>query len=498
MIASRTGLAIAAAIACVLAIVLALELRRDTGPVERAIAPGFDADRVTALAWRKHGSELRIVRAPHGGWTWVAPPGVAETRTVEDVLATLRGARWHRRTDPAAAGELGDVLVVQAGSEAMQIAIGQPLAGGEQQWIVIGDHALLVDAWVARGLDPDPVALRVRAPLARAAEATGLAIDDLVLHGSPRQLVRGTTSLVVAPALVDELERALIALTVVELPPAQVHPAPTTQIRLDGKLAVALAGACPDHDRLLIDGPTGVGCVEHAAWTAIEQAAAAFAGPLEQLVDRRPVPGEAARITLTDHAILDLAKRPRLGDRDADPARVVELLAVLASPAEPVALPTTAPIGQLEVVTHDGLTVTLDLYARHTLARHGEPIALQVGEGAAAILARPGAALVDPTLWHEEPTTISALAIDDTTYTRGAVVGEWTRSGPGRDDPAAVEQLAKLLAAPRAPTPGKPGGARRRITLTVTPPSGPPATHTLTLALPCPDEVCKLVQRLRP
>ncbi|MBS1121796.1 MAG: hypothetical protein H6Q90_4024 [Deltaproteobacteria bacterium] len=474
MIASRTGLAIATALACLLAIILAFDL----------------------------------------------PPGQADTRTIEDVLATLRGARWHRRTDVAAAGELGSVVAIKSGADTVRLAIGQPLAGGEQQWIVVDDHALLVDAWVVRGVDPAPVALRVRTPLARAAEASELAIvrpsGSLAVRGSPRQLVqRGDSSLalLLAPGPVDELERALIALTVVELPRAPSQPqqiSQLTQIRLDGKLAVAMAGGCPGQPaRLVIGGPAGIGCVERAAWAAIEHAVAALEAPLEDLVERRPVPVEPTRIRLADRSVLDLAKRPRLDGVDADLTRVAELLAVLATPAEPVALPPTAPIGQLEISARGGFAVAIDLYPDHLLARHGEPIGLRVGEGAAAILAAAGATFRDPTLWNEEPTTISALAIDGTTYTRGAVLGEWTRSGPGRDDATTIEQLVRLLASPRGLPPRTAVGvARRQVTLTVTPPSGPPSTHTLALDPRCAGsagqrtvavapEICQLIERLR-
>ncbi len=515
MIATRLGLAIALALACLLAIVLALDLRSTPNPIDRAIAPGFAADRVTALAWSgRHTIELVRDAA---GWTWTTPPGRADARTVDDVLATLRGARWHRRAASDAAGTISEVLVVTAGAASLRVGIGAVLPGDEQQWLVIDGHALLVDRWVARSLAPEPLALRVRDPLANAADAGELAVGAVTLRGAPRQLVRGTDQIVVAPELVDQLERALTGLVVSRLPDAGIQRAPGLEIRVAGKLALVQAGSCAT-SRVLVDGPSGIGCVERESWQAIERAVAAFATPLEQLVERRPVPGDVMRVTLIDKSTLDLAKRPRLAngpgdDTDADPARVIELLAVLAAPAEPIALPTLPSIGQLAITTRSGFALTLDVYPNHIVARHGEPIALQLGAGAAAILGRPGSAFRDPTLWSEEPTTITEIALAGTTYRRGAVLGEWTRTGPGPDDPATVDKLVALLAAPRGLGPRTAVGATRwPIKVTVTPPTGAPSTHELTLdASPAgcgastgkttvvvASEICQLAASLRP
>ncbi len=529
MIATRLGLAITVALACLLALVLALDVRRDTAPPDRALVSDFVTDRVTELAWqgRHIGTPIRLVRGS-AGWAWVSPVGPADVPAVEAVLATLRGARWHRRAELSAAGHVSDRLTVTfAGGRTTEISIGQPLKPGEQQWLVIGDAALLVDGWVARSLVPDPVTLRVRAPLGRAGEATEIAVvplgsPEFKLRGSPRRLVaygEHQLAMLVASELVGELERALVGVMIVAVPAA---PQKLTQrgmeLRLDGTAALVTGGFCPDRpDHPLVDGPTGQGCVDPARWAALGDALAPFTTPgqpMEKLIERRLVPGEPSRVTLVDRTVLDLTKRPRIGDGDADPARVIELLAALATPGEPIAVPTSAPFGTLEVVARDGLALTLDLYAGHIVVRRGEPLGLQLGEGAHALLSRPGTALRDPTLWSEEPTTITKLALDATTYTRGTVLGEWTRTGPGRDDPAALDQLVGLLAAPRGlgPHSGAGGagaaGAGPRVTLTITPPSGAPTTRTFTLvprgcgavvdraAVQIAPAVCQLVARL--
>jgi len=491
VIATRLGLAIATVIACVLAIVLAIDLRRDTAPPDRAVVPGFAAEQVTELEWRDRvallapgAGDLRIVRDPGGatGWRWVEPAGAADQRTVEDVLAALRGARWHRRTGASAAGRISEVLTIKTAGAAHRISIGEPLSGGEQQWIVIGDHALLVDTWVVRALVPTLVALRVRTPLAGAAQATELQIDPgIKLRGVPRRFVSKQGELLVSPRLVDDLERALAEVVVTEVPRGPVHRH-GMQILFDGKVVVAEAGRCAQTTGTrAIDGPaSGPGCIDERAWQAVRTAADAFLAPLDQIIEHRPAPVEPMQITLIDKAVLDLAKRPRVGDHDADPARIAELLAVLATPAEVVPLPKTKHLGELAITDSSKHSTTIELYAGNIIARRGEPLALRVGEGSFAILARPARALRDPTLWTEEPTTIRSIKIDRTTYTRGAVIGEWT--GPSDLDAAALEQLVALLAAPRAQGDlATPPAARHTIELEIAPPAGAPTKRSLTL-----------------
>jgi hypothetical protein len=92
----------------------------------------------------------------------------------------------------------------------------------------------------------------------------------------------------------------------------------------------------------------------------------------------------------------------------------------------------------------------------------------------------------DPTRWREDPTTISSLSLDDVTFTRGAVLGEWTRKPAGKPgdkfDAALVDALASALATvrarPRQETTEHPR-MLHHVTLTITPPTGAPSTHKL-------------------
>ncbi|MGN6106339.1 MAG: hypothetical protein ACTHU0_14625, partial [Kofleriaceae bacterium] len=262
---------------------------------------------------------------------------------------------------------------------------------------------------------------------------------------------------------------------------------------------------------LAIDGTYGPGCIEPRAWDAARAAIDALARPPAQIVERRPVPIEPAKIQLADRGVLDLTAGARIGDHEADPARAAELVLALAAPAEPVALPTSPPIGALEVTDRGGQSIAIEVYAGGVVARRGEPVGLQIGQGAWALLTRPSSEFADPTPWREEPTTISQLELGGTRYTRGQVLGEWTRSGPGRDDPAAVDQLARLLAHPRATRRPRAVATRRTITLHVAPVGGAAAVHAVALGAPeaagCPavidgapleldPQVCALVQTL--
>jgi hypothetical protein len=494
VIATARQLALAAAIVLLLGVVLAIDVTRGAKASDRALVPGFHAESVTALVWpgriafaREEGAivrDLRIARdsASSTGWVWLAPAGEAEPRAIDDVLAALRGARWHRSAAPEVAGSAGVSLVVERAGGALTIAIGEPF-GEDQQWIVTGDRALLVDRWVVRALVPEPVALRVRAPLAHAAEAETIAVTpEVALQGSPRRIVRlgeRPIQLLAAPDVVEPLEHALADLLVIALPSRPVASGEGARtISLDGVLVVTAGGGpCPDvpGSWAIVGARSGAGCVSETAWRRVVAAAERFALEPGALVERRPAPVPPDRVVL-EGGVLDLARHPRVDDRDADPARIAELLAVLATPGEPVALPADRPLGELAIVAGD-TTITLELYPGDTVARRGEPIGLRVGEGAHAILRRPARAYRDPTLWSEEPTTIRSITIDGVTFTRGAVLGEWM--GPGAD-PARLDALAELLArlASRGDAPGAPR-TPRTIEIVIEPPAGPVVTRSL-------------------
>jgi len=346
----------------------------------------------------------------------------------------------------------------------------------------------LIDAWVARALVPEPLALRVRVPFPDPASAHELRLDGVTLRGTPRALVE-PVQLVIATPLADALEQALGQLAVVALPRGPVA-AKGARVQADGVSVGAGDGAC-GAGQVAITGTYGPGCVEAGAWQAIAAAGEALRGgkPAE-LADPRPVPFEPTQLVLPDKVTLEVKRRLRVGDHDADPSRVTELLAVLAAPAEVVALPAARPTGELVATAPDGAAHALDLYGNGIVARRGEPVALRIGAGGYALLVRPSAALRDPTVWLEEPTTITAITIDGTTFTRGAVLGEWTRSGPGRDVSPLVEHLVEMLATLRGRGAAPAGGTKRHeVTLQIVPPTHTDQ-HTRTLTLSVAPGVC--------
>lgn len=521
MISTRLGVAIATAIAVVLAVLVVLTGGGSGAAVDRTLVPGFASDEVVALAWRGEAGAVRVVRDPTSttGWT-IDPRGAAHGGRIEDAFAALRGAKWQRRragAPPGGAAPVATLTVERRAGEPLVVVVHRAPDADEQRWLSIGDRALLVDAWIARALAPAPVALRVGEPLAGAPSASELRVPigdrRFALRGTPRRIVE-PFPLWLDPTIAHQLERALSALSVVALPDGAVAPGGAA-ITVD-QLAATVGGPCPGHPELLaIDGTYGPGCIEPRAWDAARAAIDALARPPAQIVERRPVPIDPARIQLADRGVLDLTAGARIGDREADPARAAELVLALAAPAEPVALPTSPPIGALEVTDRGGQAIAIDLYAGGdaggVVARRGEPVALKIGQGAWALLTRPSSELADPTPWREEPTTISQLELGGTRYTRGEVLGEWTRSGPGRDDPAAVDQLARLLAQPHATRRPRAVAARRTITVHVAPVGGAAQVHTVALGAPdaagCPAvidgapleldaQVCALVQTL--
>jgi hypothetical protein len=329
-------------------------------------------------------------------------------------------------------------------------------------WILRDDKALLVDGWVARALVPEPLALHVRAPLAAAPRANELRSDDVRIAGRPRR-ARGA---LVDAELAHAIERAMAELQLVALGP-QTGPAPESAAGADAQ-TVRVVGACGDHRLAVRSEVTGEGCVERAAWEAIAAAAAPLRGPPDAWIERRPLPSLPQQLVLADGGRLDLAKRPQLDGKDADPDRVAELAAALATRAEPAPLPAGKPTGSLTAGD-----VALDLY-EHVLARRGEPIALRPTAEAWAAITRPSSSYRDPTRWLEEPTTISSITIDGVTYKRGAVLGEW----PGAADPTLVEALATAIATVRAPA-AAPAPYEHHIDFIVTPPAGAPVSHHL-------------------
>jgi hypothetical protein len=354
---------------------------------------------------------------------------------------------------------------------------------------VVGDHAYLVDDWVAGALAPAPLALRETRPFADIASAQTIVIDRLVpfqfavrIEGTPRRLVR-PIELALDPQHVDALQRALSELTIIDVPtkPGFV----TTTFTIDAPRLITIEeradADCP-HDATAISGTFGPGCIALAQWGPVEAAIAKLRQPSRLLADRRLLPFDPVQLTLPDGAILDLAKRPRIGDRDADPTRVAELLATLGAHYDIGDTTTTQPIATLVATSRTNATVTLELLANRRVRRKGEPVDLAVGAGAWDVLMRAASQLRDPTPWTEEPTTIRAITIDKTTFTRGAVIGEWS----GAKDGASIEALARMLAKPRVTaSPRAPARILHTVALEIAAPGVAPVTHRLTLGEGC-------------
>jgi hypothetical protein len=258
--------------------------------------------------------------------------------------------------------------------------------------------------------------------------------------------------------------------------------------RTEPGLRVAAAGELTEigtceGGRILVDTSAGAGCVEQAALARMRALVDHALREPDDAIERRPLPFDPIALRLQDATRLELAGSPRIDLADADPARVRELVAALRAKGTVVPRPKTRPRATIEATSRDGLRVTLELYD-HVIARATEPSAIQIAPEAWATITRPSAALRDPTLWREDPTTISSLALDGVTYARGPVLGEWTRAPTGELDPALVDALVESLATLRAPAGAPPMSIAHRLAVTITPPAGPPITHAIELAAP--------------
>ncbi|HLL23861.1 MAG TPA: hypothetical protein VK427_17105, partial [Kofleriaceae bacterium] len=309
---------------------------------------------------------------------------------------------------------------------------------------------------------------------------------SLRLAGTPRRIVR-PVEVLVQPVLVAELEAAVAALAIRAVPSSPATsiagtistspPVVTVELATDNHCGV---------DERQIGGTDGPGCVAATQWAAIDAALAKLAAPPAQLADQRLVPIDPVTITLADGVVLDLQKRPRVGDRDADSTRVAELLAILQTPAgEPSARDPSAKVtGTITIADRAGTKIELALLANRTVARAGEPVAFDAGT-VWTVLTRPSRELADPTLWTEDDTTIRTITVGATTYTRGAVVGEWTATPARAVDAERVSTFARALAQLRG-SPGPRATMRHTISFEVVPPGGTPTRRTLQLGARTP------------
>ncbi|MDX2091830.1 MAG: hypothetical protein SFX73_28470 [Kofleriaceae bacterium] len=486
MIATRRGLAILAVVNLLLLSLFVVDRRDAPGLVDRALVAGLDVASVTALRWDDGGKPvLGIARQSPGEgaeeatpWRFTAPAyGDVEAAAIANLLATLRGARWHRRDAAAAAGPHPRSLVITAGGHDHVLAFGRVLDGGEQVWLVSGDDAILVDAWVARALDPGALGLVIRRPFEGAARAP-IVVGDRHLDGAPRRLQ--PSGVIVAASVAAELEQALEALALERLVATPV-PVPDALVLGVGGVRGKLGGACPGAPALVqLETSIVSGCVAAAAADRVRTAATPLT--TTEVVEPRLVPVTPTRIVLADGGVLDLQKRALVDGAAADASRVAELLAVLAAPTERIAdRRFDKPRGTI-TVDYAGGRLVLSLFADGLVRRNSEPHLFQLTDAAWAILGRPAGELRDLALWAEDPTTLARIDIDAITYQRGLVVGEWTRLPSGTADARAVERLAAQLAAPRAQAADAPTFTpRHRVTITVSPPAGPPSSHTLEL-----------------
>lgn len=512
MTASRRLLAVLAVLVVLLAVLAVLDRRRAPAVAEdRALVPGFDSDAVTALTWTRGATSARITHA-RARWQWQAPDeGDVDPAGLDRVLSTLRAARWHRTAPVAAAGRLGTRLAVslRAGHEALELALGDALAGSAQGWIVVGDRALLVDAWVLAALDLDPLALHVRRPFPDPSRAAAIQVERpgvlypvgvsepgheaafvVRLEGSPRRLVQPRAMLVDA-AQVEALERALAELAITHLV-AKESPAATggpDALVLRVGDGMATLEACPGDPALVrLRGAFGDGCVPAAEDRAVRAAVTALRGEPASVIERRPAPIDAARITLADGGVLDLSKKPTLDGHDADPASAAELVAALHAPALAVVVDPARAAARIDISGRDGGHIVLELLGHDHVRRAGEALALVLSPARYATLARAAAAYRDLQLWLEEPTTITSLVADGATYTR--TPDGWVSSSgtPVEATHAArIEALVAVLAAPRALGPGPRAFATvHALAIEVTPPVGPPVGHVLEIGRPLP------------
>lgn len=475
MIASVRGVVVLACIAFALLLVAVLDHPARQLVVDRALVPSFVAERVTGIVFERPGRpEMRITRI---GSSWQLASAAADPMTIDGVLTALRGARWHRRAPKARAGTPRATVRVIAGAHVTTLAIGEAL--GEQVWIAQGEHAFLVDSWVATALSPEPLALVIRHPLADAANAKQVTIR--AAGSEPHRITgrhqREPNELWLDPMIIDAFYDACAELEIVELsPPA---PPQLPAIELDGAI-VQFAGTCADN-RVRITGTRASGCVERAAWEKLAAALGKLSQPASSNADPRPLPITPVTIAAGEVTI-DLR-------RDVDPERARELVTALTTRVESIAtVPNGSPRSTL--VAGDGSTqIVLELYD-HVLVRKGELAALKPTRDAWRIITRPLTELADPTLWREDPVTITTLTLDDIQYTRGAVLGEWTRLPIGAIDPALVDVLVEALATVRAPRGARPAQIAHRLQFTVTPPAGKPITHALEIG-PTTGEGCR-------
>jgi hypothetical protein len=493
MIASLRGLAVLAGIAVLLFVAVLVAGGHTTAPVDHSIAPRFRAEQVTSILWGR--GDLKGPGFTRKGDRWVDDHGIpANPAAIDAIFTAFRGGRWHRTrvAAPRDDREAHEDRWITVGDTTF--SLGERLAGTGQVWLRRGQEELLVDGWVASALFPGPLDLQIRTPLDCAA-AKSITAD--IADGHAR--IEGARLLEprvlwLDSRVLDWLYDACSRIEIVSLEDGK---------RTQRGLHIALAGGAPaeltevgtcTQGRVLVDTSVGSGCVDadrlRSLHDATEEAIRTAHGP----IDLRPLPIKPVKLTLQDGSVLTLTGTPRLGDSDADPDRVRELVAALTARGEAaIERPATKPTGRIVAVDPAGIEVTLELLGDRLMARAGEAGAIRVRPADWEVITRPSAALRDATRWREEPTTIAAVSVDGVVYKRGAVLGEWTREPAGAVDTALVEALVETLATVKAPAGPPPASIAHRVKLTIAPPAGAPVTLTLELGAPtqtgCPGRV---------
>lgn len=487
MIATTRGLVVLAVLAATLLLgsVLADRSQRPraggTSPAAYLLVPDFDEKQVTEIHIAWAGGARESIRRVGEQWR-IDERTLADPATIDAIFAALRGARFHRR---APRSEIREPREPRGPSNialgSLRFSIGPSIDGLQQTWLVREGEAFLVDDWVVRALVPDPLALRVRHPIecgsAQTITAT-TAKGRLRIEG--RRVVEPYT-MWISEDWWKAIAEACAAIELRSLD-GRGDGRQGLHVVADGELTEA--GGCHAQQLTYIESPTTRGCVATEALVNLASVLGRTIIRPQDALDMRPLPIVPVELTLQDGAVLALSKQPRIADHDADPDRVSALLAALAKQGAEIAdRPTGKPRGIIRALDGAGTEVMLELYD-HVIARAGEPRAIRIADREWAIITSPSALLRDATRWREEPTTISAVAIDNVSYKRGAVLGEWTREPAGPLHPALVDAVVETVATLRAPVAAPPSAIAHRVRITVTPPAGAPVTHAIELAAP--------------
>lgn len=513
MTASLRGLAL-----CTLALALAA-LWWVLGGGETLPSPRLwagDPAALRELRWQRAGAPDVVLARRDGQWQVVAPaPGPAEARRVDELLASLAGARWHRRGAASLAGAPGARLSLDG--EVLELGA----ALGEQQWVRWRGQAWLVDRWVTRLLE-SPERLRDLALFPDAARA-----PVLELHGDAwgELVVQGAAEISPRRRRLDPVRlRALRAqLAALEVEPAR-RPAALGQERW----SVRLAGGPRGDTSLLVGGPCPGAPPATAALSSrlgevclADEALGALAGAISSAaasdaVERRPLastarevvrlrvaaPGEKPRLALVRdggrwRAELVDGEPPR-AEVAVDAQAVARALEELAEPWQPAALVVAPALVELVAGHADGTEVVLTWGQSRGGAwvrRGQEPLALarsSSGSAGAMDLRLPGwlETLLDRTLWRVEPRAVQALVLDGVRVHRGSVLGEWIDArGAALPNASAqvIEALLEELAAPRALRAAPPVPAQNLVELELEDPparaaASAPLVHRLTVS----------------